>query len=167
MATSVEPTSLAQAQLEPQWLESSIQCWCGRFVFINHGRIYLIHQTAKEFLISGSSSSTSLSRWKHCLDLRGVETEITRICVEFLCLEDVWPTAQSLSNNSSVIRKLATLWKSRPRSKSFSLFSRTLAVSPTRSMLVSRRFGSIPDSCILSGGQQSCTISVCVPITVS
>jgi ankyrin repeat protein len=96
IATSVASTSLAQAQLDPQWIERSIRYWCGLFVFINHDRIYLIHQTAKEFLISGSYSGTSLSGWKHCLDLRGIEREMTRICVEFLCLEDVWPTAQSL-----------------------------------------------------------------------
>jgi hypothetical protein len=54
IATSVESTSLAQVQLDPQWLESSIRYWCGLFVFINHDRIYLIHQTAKEFLISRS-----------------------------------------------------------------------------------------------------------------
>jgi hypothetical protein len=106
IATSVESTSLAQAQLDPQWVESSIRSWCGLFVFINHNRLYLIHQTAKEFLIHGSNSVTSVSGWKHCLDPRGTEREMTRICVEYLSLEDVWPTAQSLIQQSTGYRKV-------------------------------------------------------------
>ncbi len=96
IATATNPKSLHEAQLDPGRLENNIRHWCGLFVFINHARIYLIHQTAKEFLICDSDSNTSLSGWQHCLDPRGMEEEMTRICVEFLCLEDVWPTATSL-----------------------------------------------------------------------
>jgi hypothetical protein len=83
IATSTESKSLREVQLDPTRLRSSIRYWCGLFVFINHDRIYLIHQTAKEFLIGESRSDTSVSGWKHCLDPQGIETEMSRICVEF------------------------------------------------------------------------------------
>src|SRR5690349_2769425 len=96
VATSVQPKSLDKAKLDPIGLEESIRRWCGLFVFINHSRIYLIHQTAKEFLICDSVSTAPSSVWKHCLNPREIEKDMTRVCVEFLCFEDVRPTAQSL-----------------------------------------------------------------------
>jgi hypothetical protein len=50
IATSTGHKSLDKVQLDPIRLENNIRHWCGLFVFINHNRIYLIHQTAKEFL---------------------------------------------------------------------------------------------------------------------
>ncbi len=50
IATCTESkSSLSQVQLDPARLRDMVRDWCGLFVFINHDRIYLIHQTAKEF----------------------------------------------------------------------------------------------------------------------
>jgi hypothetical protein len=97
IATSSEAKSLYKVQLDPERLQTHIRDWCGLFVFINHQRIYLIHQTAKEFLIGDYSPTASLSGWKHCLDRQGIETEMTRVCAEFICLEDIEPMAASLA----------------------------------------------------------------------
>ncbi|KAJ9494680.1 hypothetical protein H2202_009933 [Exophiala xenobiotica] len=96
IATSTHPKSLHKARLDPSRLESNIRHWCGLFVFINHDRIYLIHQTAKEFLVGGSGCTTFPSGWKNCLNPRGIEREMAQICVEFLSFDDVGATAQSL-----------------------------------------------------------------------
>ncbi|EXJ77319.1 hypothetical protein A1O3_09545 [Capronia epimyces CBS 606.96] len=95
IATSTHAISLHKAKLDPRRLENNIRDWCGLFIFINHGRIYLIHQTAKEFLVGGSGATTFLSGWKHCLNPRGIEREMTQICVEFLSFDDVAATAKS------------------------------------------------------------------------
>ncbi|KAK5071394.1 hypothetical protein LTR70_010588 [Exophiala xenobiotica] len=102
LATSTQPKSLHDARIDPVRLETNIRHWCGLFVFINHARIYLIHQTAKEFLICDSGSAALLSGWKHCLNPQVIEQDMARICGAFLSLRDSWPTAQSL------VRKLKT-----------------------------------------------------------
>jgi hypothetical protein len=96
IATSTQPKSLDEVQLDPIRLETHIRQWCGLFVFIDHSRIYLIHQTAKEFLICNCGSTAIESGWKHCLDPRGIERDMTRICVELLCFEDCGLKAQGL-----------------------------------------------------------------------
>ncbi|RMZ87896.1 hypothetical protein DV736_g4876, partial [Chaetothyriales sp. CBS 134916] len=96
IATSTQLTSLHKAKLDSSRLEKHIRDWCGLFVFINHNRIYLIHQTAKEFLISESGCTTFLSGWKNCLNPREIEREITQIYMEFLSFDDISATAQSL-----------------------------------------------------------------------
>jgi hypothetical protein len=96
IATSTQPLSLDEATLDPVWLEKNIRDWCGLFIFFHHAKIYLIHQTAKEFLICDSGTTMLLSGWKHCLSLREIEEEMTRICIKFLLLEDCRPTAQCL-----------------------------------------------------------------------
>jgi hypothetical protein len=100
IAISTHSKCVHDAKLDPVRLENNVRDWCGLFVFINHSRIHLIHQTAKEFLICDSGSTTSLSGWKHCLEPRGIEKTMTQICVELLCLEDSWPTGES------IVRKL-------------------------------------------------------------
>ena len=96
IATSTQLMSLHQAKLDSSRLENNICHWCGLFIFINHARIYLIHQTAKEFLVGESGCTTFPSGWKKCLNARGIEREMTRIWVEFLSFDDVCATAQSL-----------------------------------------------------------------------
>ena len=61
---------------------------CGLFVFINHSRIYLIHQTAKEFLVQKDAQKTS-GYWKHCLTPNDSETIMASICVNYLLLNEL------------------------------------------------------------------------------
>ncbi|RDW62198.1 hypothetical protein BP6252_11631 [Coleophoma cylindrospora] len=69
-------------------LERRIRRLCGLFVFVNHSKIYLIHQTAKEFLVQ-KETETSHGYWKHCLKPFHTETVLARICVDYLCLRDL------------------------------------------------------------------------------
>lgn len=62
---------------------------CGLFVDIIDQRIYLIHHTAKEFLLSkgdpGTQSATSnAGKWRHSLDPIKAELSLTETCVYYL-----------------------------------------------------------------------------------
>jgi hypothetical protein len=96
VATSTNLESLDTARVDHEGLGDRIRDWCGLFVFVNHSRIYLIHQTAKEFLVREGDLIITQSSWKQCLNLTEVEKEMARICAEFLCSKDVGSTAQSL-----------------------------------------------------------------------
>lgn len=74
-------------QIEPARLERLIPEQCGLFVFINHSQLFLIHQTAKEFLVAqGSDSKLTPSLWKSCLEESRTEYEMANICVTYLHL---------------------------------------------------------------------------------
>lgn len=89
IAISTDPKSLSKVQLDNIRLKARIRDWCGLFVFINHERIYLIHQTAKEFLVCTGESVLPLFGWSQCLHALEVEKEMARICIQYLLLEDV------------------------------------------------------------------------------
>ncbi|KAL8795914.1 MAG: hypothetical protein Q9195_001658 [Heterodermia aff. obscurata] len=74
-----------ELDVERTHLETNLRQWCGLFVFINHSRIYLIHQTAKEFLMRESTVEVANNQgWKHCLSTMDVEQSMTYICVRYL-----------------------------------------------------------------------------------
>ena len=90
VATSPKPLeSLLDFSVDKNHLKSHIRQWCGLFLFINQSRLYLIHQTAKEFLLGSDLSAEAACRgWKHSLQPTDIEMEMTRICVMYLCLAD-------------------------------------------------------------------------------
>ena len=70
------------ASVEPSVLRRKIRRLCGLFIFFNNSRAYLIHQTAKEFLVGGSA--TGNARWKHCFSLAETERLMAQICIDYL-----------------------------------------------------------------------------------
>lgn len=91
IATDTSETKcLTSATLDADRLRNNICQWCGLFVFISHDRLYLIHQTAKEFLLRTDAVHILRdSSWKHCLTPRATEDIMMRICVELLLTEDL------------------------------------------------------------------------------
>lgn len=73
IATSTDADWLATVKVDHEGLGDRIRNLCGLFIFINHSKVYLIHQTAKEFLIYESGFNTPVSGWKRCLDPLNVE----------------------------------------------------------------------------------------------
>lgn len=68
---------------------------CGLFVTIADSKIYLIHQTAKEFLVSENIVSTSTNSvspnpkiWKHSLDPIESNLVLVKICVSYLLFDE-------------------------------------------------------------------------------
>ncbi|KAJ5370025.1 uncharacterized protein N7496_006117 [Penicillium cataractarum] len=52
IVTSPQAQTAAKAGLESSQVEKKLRRLCGLFVFINNSKIYLIHQTARDFLIA-------------------------------------------------------------------------------------------------------------------
>jgi ankyrin repeat protein len=61
---------------------ATIRNLCGLFVNIINKKIYLIHQTAKEFLLT--KDQPLLGGWKHSLSLEKSELLMARICTTYL-----------------------------------------------------------------------------------
>ncbi|KAK7219748.1 hypothetical protein V2G26_007751 [Clonostachys chloroleuca] len=82
----------AHKDLDPDQghLESRIRDLCGLFVFVNDSRIYLIHQTAKEFLIKKASNHNPTDGyWKHSLQVHDSDIILAQICVQYLSFGDI------------------------------------------------------------------------------
>lgn len=67
---------------------STIQNICGLFVSVHDGRLFLIHQTAREFLIKRPGSA-SMHKWKECLEMAAAHGTMSRICLDYLDFQDV------------------------------------------------------------------------------
>ncbi|KAL6915480.1 hypothetical protein FSST1_006975 [Fusarium sambucinum] len=67
--------------------KTRLRSLCGLFVSIYQDNIYLLHQTAREFLTSNfTSSETVSSKWHHSITTRQAHTTLAEICVVFLNL---------------------------------------------------------------------------------
>lgn len=79
-----------ELDLDNNILKLRIRELCGLFVFIDDDRIYLIHQTAKEFLVAKDCLACAVgSRWKHSLNSQHSDTKLTQICVQYLSFRDI------------------------------------------------------------------------------
>lgn len=88
-----------EVELEPlDRFKDSIRAICGLFITIVDGRIYFIHQTAKEFLVPQSEQilvvqptpATGLEPffWKHTFDLSNSHLILAQICIWHLNLQN-------------------------------------------------------------------------------
>ncbi|OAQ58085.2 ankyrin repeat domain-containing protein [Pochonia chlamydosporia 170] len=67
--------------------KSRLRAWCGLFVSIYHGRIYFLHQTAREFLLADLASPTTMPLepcWHRSIATRHAHTILTGACVYYL-----------------------------------------------------------------------------------
>jgi ankyrin repeat protein len=62
--------------------EHTLRNMCGLFVSVVDQKVYLLHQTAKEFLVTKSQEMTS--GWKYSLDPVDSELVIARTCIAYL-----------------------------------------------------------------------------------
>jgi ankyrin repeat protein len=97
VATTPGAKTATEAGLSHTGLDKRIRQLCGLFVFIKESKIYLIHQTAREFLISKRDGSGNVL-WH--LDQRKTEIKMTEICVKYLLMDDL------VSNNGESVRSL-------------------------------------------------------------
>lgn len=144
-ATSAELDRLDEFKINPTLLQNSLRDWCGLFVFIDHGRIHLFHQTAKEFLVSSLDSNVAQSGWKWCLGPLQIEQEMARICVKFLCAEDVLPTAQSLVRKFHLSRSISSIVDDDNPIESFVVYSAVCWPSHFRDADIASTDAMIPD----------------------
>lgn len=64
-----------------------LRSWCGLFVSVHLGKIYLLHQTAREFLLAEEVPSTTVStalRWHRSILFRHAHEVLAQACVIYL-----------------------------------------------------------------------------------
>ena len=90
--------------IEPEsWFPTKVQKLCGLFVSVIDSRLYLIHQTAKEFLMSEGSrieppNHAVLGNWKHSLMPKESHLILAKACVLYL-LFDVFENPPPVGNS--------------------------------------------------------------------
>ncbi|PWW74982.1 NACHT-ANK domain protein transcript variant 1 [Tuber magnatum] len=70
----------------PVEFERMVKNLCGLFVRVIDSKIYLVHQTAKEFLIK--QSSLGQGNWQYTLCSKESNFTLANICISYLSLED-------------------------------------------------------------------------------
>ncbi|KKZ60317.1 hypothetical protein EMCG_04960 [[Emmonsia] crescens] len=80
-----QPT--AEVGIDPEILRLKIRDTCGLFTFISNSRIYLLHQTAREFLIVHEAPSNP--RPWYVFNLLGTENLLGEICTQYLSMDDL------------------------------------------------------------------------------
>ncbi len=78
--------------------EERIKALCGNFIRVVRSTVYLVHQTAREFLLQEANgrrlSSDPLGRWQHSINLQRARSDLLDICFHYLDLFNV-PILQS------------------------------------------------------------------------
>ncbi|KAK5626021.1 hypothetical protein RRF57_001737 [Xylaria bambusicola] len=72
-------------------LNTAVREACGLFVVIQDWQVFLLHQTAREFLIRGPSKlpeSCASFDWQHSLDLEDSHRLLSGVCMRYLLLDD-------------------------------------------------------------------------------
>ena len=72
---------------EEEDFKSRLRSWCGLFVSIYHGKIYFLHQTAREFLLADMSLSATIPtelQWHHSITIHHAHTILAELCVRYL-----------------------------------------------------------------------------------
>ena len=99
IAINIDDSSSSMEDLDLETEEDfkrTLRSWCGLFISIYHGKVYFLHQTAREFLLPELSPPTIPSsqglKWQHSLSIRRAHLVLAESCIfylEFLNSEDV------------------------------------------------------------------------------
>jgi ankyrin repeat protein len=71
--------------------KARLRSWCGLFVSVYHGRIYFLHQTARDFLLAEQLSSSPIHKglvWHGFTTMKDAHTIFAECCVRFLSFFD-------------------------------------------------------------------------------
>ncbi|KAI3333003.1 hypothetical protein F4824DRAFT_275426 [Ustulina deusta] len=135
---------------EEEDFKKRLSSMCGLFVSIHHGKVYFLHQTAREFLL-GAPTTTIPSRgpWKHSITSRNAHRVLAEICViyiDFLNSDDILADETCFTEDESIMH--STLRICDPDLKGcstwFNICKMTLVgqtPSPLTSILLSSYFG--------------------------
>jgi hypothetical protein len=117
IALSPRSQTAAEAGIIPERLARRIRQLCGLFVFINNSKIYLIHQTAREFLISRDFTSNPSS--VYAFNQTDAESLIAQVCVRYLLMEDLEENkGQTEIDHRSLLEYSAVHWPDHIRNMS-------------------------------------------------
>ncbi|KAL6714270.1 hypothetical protein ACLMJK_007693 [Lecanora helva] len=74
---------------------ATVQNMCGLFVNVHGGKLFLIHQTAREYLIGDAVLEPSPDKWEKFTDVARNHSTMTRVCLDYLSLEPFVTIRQS------------------------------------------------------------------------
>lgn len=95
IALSMTDDSLCMDDLDlepPTTFRTTVRDLCGLFVHVRDSKIYLIHQTAKEFLLKSDEEPEDHftgASWQHSFDMRSCYNTIVDVCVVYLTFSDI------------------------------------------------------------------------------
>ncbi|KAH8724299.1 hypothetical protein GQ44DRAFT_750330 [Phaeosphaeriaceae sp. PMI808] len=64
-----------------------LRSWCGLFVSVYYGKIYFLHQTAREFLLANLPSSTTVPteiQWHRSITIHHAHAVLAELCMRYL-----------------------------------------------------------------------------------
>jgi ankyrin repeat protein len=119
IALSPRSHSAAEAGINPARLAERIRQLCGLFVFVNNSKIYLIHQTAREFLISGDFTSNPKSIYT--FEQTDAEKLMSQICIRYLLMDDLEQSKSQTDADKECLLEYSVLhWPDHARNVSIS-----------------------------------------------
>ena len=69
--------------------KSRLRSWCGLFVSVHHGKIYFLHQTAREFLLANLPIPSTIPiepQWQRSITIHQAHNILAEVCVRYLNL---------------------------------------------------------------------------------
>ena len=120
MATTKDCTSVDDLELEPEaTFHETVRELCGLFISVSDSKVYLIHQTAREFLLApnleGQLVPESRKSWMYSMNLRTSHLELAKTCLQYLHLSGLEDQSQTgaIIDYSKQARKHADLTQRR------------------------------------------------------
>jgi ankyrin repeat protein len=100
IATQDECRSYEDLDLDKNNIKTVIRNLCGLFVYVTDYKVYLIHQTAKEFLIQKAPEKPlNTNIWGHSIEEEKAETIMAQICVRYLLFTDFDGPAEAIEDS--------------------------------------------------------------------
>ncbi|KAJ6032491.1 purine and uridine phosphorylase [Penicillium herquei] len=110
LAIRPDSQTISEASLDPSQIGDKLRQLCGLFIFINNSKVYLIHQTAREFLITNTILDSVDSVYSWTLSEAG--QQMGSVCVRYLVMEDSQKDGESImvSNLHGFLEYSAIHW---------------------------------------------------------
>ncbi|KAJ5305108.1 uncharacterized protein N7443_004768, partial [Penicillium atrosanguineum] len=109
-------SSTKQAGLDLIGLDGILRRCCGLLIFTSNSKIFLIHQTAREFLITKKDSNNPNCAYWH--SLTDAEDQMAKICLRYLLMEDSKYDGESGPFSGSFLEYSAVHWPDHVRNMS-------------------------------------------------
>ncbi|PSN59028.1 purine and uridine phosphorylase [Corynespora cassiicola Philippines] len=101
--------------------KSRLRSWCGLFVSVYHGKIYFLHQTAREFLLANLPMPNTIpteSQWQRSITIRQAHNVLAEVCVRYLnlfnsdagVLAGSTPETNGYVDNQALLDYSASFW---------------------------------------------------------
>ncbi|KAK6356069.1 hypothetical protein TWF718_000443 [Orbilia javanica] len=107
LALKDEHQSYRDLDLKPERFREYVRDLCGLFVIIN-SKIYLLHQTVKEFLVQNDLENPTKCdlKWKHSIQLPDSHKALAEICIQHLLFAEF--EADPLTENATLSQYIGT-----------------------------------------------------------